>query len=410
MRIVGLVTRTEAGVGAVALTAAVLFAAACSGGAISRDGSGGGGSATDLDAGPGAAGNAGAGGAVDASVPEDGQATGPRLYISLATAFATSGFPTDLVLVDVAGGKAVSDVSLNGVSSIAARGGSLLVARAFGYTRLCALDRDTLAITRTQTLPWDPAPAVFTADGQYVYAGHGEGFVARVRVADGQVLGEVQVPAVPGSAAPGTVTGLALNPAESTLVATTSYAGTDNSVALIAVDGDSLVLVQQWVPPMFSASNCVRQAAGPVFDPSNPYFATFDANCGAFDVYASDTGALSATGSVMFERPMGVDVALTTVADALGQFWAPTFSSIYRTSETDVSRQAMFPFGPPSASDAGLLAIDSTGRTIYAVPADPRTNGIMTVDPVTGAATSQPWNLDLVPLGAYPIALEYADH
>ena len=333
--------------------------------------------------------------------------------MSLVTDFAVDPLPTDLVLVDVAGGKAVADVSMIGVSAIAARGGSLLVARSFGYTRICELDRDTLAITRTQTLPWDPSPAVFTADGQYLYAGHGYGLVSRVRVADGQILGEVQVPAVPGSAAPGAVTGLGLSPAGSTLVATTSYAGSDNSVALISVAGDALALVRQWEPPMFATSNCTRQAAGPVFDRSSSYFATFDANCGAFEIYATATGAPNTTGSVLLTRPNGVYLAQTTVADALGQFWAPTDSSIYRTSETDVGRQAMFSFGTSGTSttpETGLLAIDSSGRTIYAVPVDPRTSGIFTVDVTTGAQAPQAWNLDLVPLGSAPFALEYADH
>jgi DNA-binding beta-propeller fold protein YncE len=392
-------TRAAAGVRAAALTAGVLFAAACSDGLASGNGRP---DASSFDA--------GSGGSVDAALLDGGAATKPRLYLALATASSPEGSSTDLVLVDLAAGKAAADVSMNGVSAIAARDGALLVARAFGYTRICELDRDTLAVTRTQTLPWDPAPALFTADGLYMYAGHGEGVVSRVRVADGQVLGEVTVPAVPGSAAPGAITGLGLSPAGSTLAVTTSYGGSDNSVALIAVEADSLVLVGQWEPPMFSTSNCTRQAAGPIFGRSGSYFATFDANCGAFDVYDADTGSPSVTGSVLLARPMGVYVAQTTVADALGQFWAPTDSSIYRTSETDMSRQAMFPFGSSSAPETGLLVIDSNGRTIYAVPVDPRTNGILTVDVTTGAQTAQAWDLDLVPLGALPLALEYADH
>jgi len=57
----------------------------------------------------------------------------------------------------------------------------------------------------------------------------------------------------------------------------------------------------------------------------------------------------------------------------------------------------------------GTVATDFRGQTIYFVADDPRRNGIFTIDSATGAGTRLPWNLDLVPLGAFIVVASMAD-
>jgi len=349
-----------------------------------------------------------ANGVGDALAPDGGGPTaGPRLYVALAAYFGSSIglFANELVLIDINGGRAITDASVNGVAAIAYRNGILMTARGSGYTRISMLDRDTLAVIGQQPLPWDPDQALFTADGQYMYAGHGDGVVSRVRVADGQVVGEVQMAGAVGGA-PALVTGLALDPTGSRLIATVFDGDIDNSVAVISISGDALSVTRRWVPPPFSDSNCSREAAAPAFDLAGSNFATFDSNCGAFEIYTADTGTPTAAGPVRFPRPDGGSAFVGTVADALGQFWAADDISIYWTSGTGTGPQGLLPFGMQTNPVAGLLVLDPNATTIYAVTADPRSNGIFTVDTATGEETPQAWNLDLVPFGATPRALE----
>jgi hypothetical protein len=346
-----------------------------------------------------------AGDAATDAAAERGEAGASRPTIYVALVSEGGSFPDELVLLDVTSGRALVDASLNGASAIAYRGGALLVARSYGYTRLDVLDPDTLAIRRTQTLPWDPEQVAFAADGLSVFVGHGDGYVDRVRVSDGAVLGEVQIPPPPGDPGPNQIEGLALDPAGTRLAVTTIDGGSVYGVALVEIAGNALTVSRQWVPPPFSTSNCDRQPASPAFDRGGSVLATFDRNCGAFDVYDAATGSLSSTASVMFTRPDGASPFSNTIVDSLGQFWASNDAAVYRTSVTDPTRQSMFSYGASN----GLLTTDSTGQTIYFVADDTRLHGVYTIDPATAIGTLQTWNLDLVPLTSYPAAIAYAD-
>jgi hypothetical protein len=78
---------------------------------------------------------------------------------------------------------AVADVSLNGISAIAYRGGALLVPRAYGYTRVSVLDPNSLALLRTDfavfallvaTLVWLAVPGLERKSSRehlWIYAG-----------------------------------------------------------------------------------------------------------------------------------------------------------------------------------------------------------------------------------------------
>jgi DNA-binding beta-propeller fold protein YncE len=326
--------------------------------------------------------------------------TGPRLYVAVAQSIGTEYFPNEIVRIDVSEGRAVADATMNGVTSITERNGSLLVARDYGYSRICVLDRDTLAILRTVLLPWDPDHAAFSADGRYMYAGHGEGYVGQVRLADGQVTGDVKLAMPQDLPSAGTIVGLALNPAESRLVVTT----TEGIVAEIEVAGNLLTVVRQWSPPMFSDRDCLRQPRTPIFDRMATRFATFDPNCGAFDIYDAGSGSLDAAASVRFPWPMGTSIFSTIVLDALGQVWTGNAGTVYRTGMMDSNRQRTFsvePLGGPQ------LAINASGDTVYVIPDDPRANGIFTIDATSGAQAPLVWNLDMIPFGGVPVAAAF---
>ncbi len=329
----------------------------------------------------------------------------PMLYLVTGCgASACSG--NDLVAIDVTAGKAVTDAPLDGTTAIAYRGGELLAARGSGYTRISVVDPDTLATTGTQLLPWDPDVAVFSPDGTTMYAAHDAGFVSQVRVADGAVTAELQVPPPAGSSSPTleAIDGLALDPSGTLLAITSPNDGQASSVALVRISGQTLTVAFNWLSQPFATSNCQREASGPAFDLASAALATFDRNCGAFDVYDLSTGQLDPTASVLFARPDGSSLYSTTVADADGQFWAVNDGALYRTGRGSTSQQATFPFDPST----GGLVTDTLGATLYAFKGDPRTNGAFTVDLLTGAAAPEGWNLDLVPLGAEIAALTYA--
>jgi DNA-binding beta-propeller fold protein YncE len=328
--------------------------------------------------------------------------SGPALYAVTACPDSTCAQGNSLVAIDIKEGRAVAQAWLGGANTIAYRSGALLVAGGGGTTRISIVDPTTLAVIRTQLLPWDPVAAAFSADGTVMFAAHGEGYVSRVLVADGTVTGEIQVPPADGEVGPISPVGLALDPTE-TFLGVTGFNGGVSNVAAIRISDQSLTLAFNWLSQPFASSNCDREAEGPGFDRAGTVLAAFDRNCGAFDVYDLATGALDQTASVLFARPYGVSSYATTIADAGGRFWAGNAGSLYRTSLTDPTQQATFTFGPTT----GGLVTDGAGQTIYAFKGDPRTNGVFTVDPTSGVASQLAWNLDLIPLGAEIVTLTY---
>ncbi len=328
----------------------------------------------------------------------------PALYLVTGCADATAcAGANDLVAIDVAHGRAIKDVSLNGANAIAYRNGALLVAGGAGTARISTVDADTLEVIRTQLLPWDPGAAVFSADGTVMYAAHDDGYVSQVRVADGSVTAEIRVLPADGSTEPLSIVGLALDPTE-TFLGVTCFNGSSSGVAAIRITNQTLSVAFNWPSQPFASSNCSRDAAGPAFDRSGTALATFDRNCGAFDVYDLTSGALDPAASVLFARPDGSSLFSNTVADAGGRFWAANDGNLYRTSLSDATQEGTFSFDPST----GGLVTDEAGQTIYAFKGDPRTNGVFTIDPSSGAATQLSWNLDLVPLGAEVVTLTYA--
>ncbi len=330
--------------------------------------------------------------------------TSPSLYLVTGCADSTCAGANDLVAIDVVAGQAVKDASLNGANAIAYRNGKLLVAGGAGSTRISIVDPDSLAVIRTQLLPWDPDVAAFSADGTVMYAAHDDGYLSQVQVADGTVTAEIQIPPPAGATGPVSILGLALDPTETFLGVTGFDDGLVSSVAAVRITGQTLAVAFNWLSQPFASSNCQREATGPAFDLSGTTLATFDRNCGAFDVYDLTTGALDPTASVLFARPDGSSAYSTTIADAGGRFWAANDGSLYRTSLSDATQQGTFSFDPST----GGLVTDPAGQTIYAFKGDPRTNGVFTIDPASGAAAQLGWNLDLVPLGAEIVALTYA--
>ena len=349
----------------------------------------------------------GTGGAGGSTAGSGGAGTGagpPALYLAIQqnTVNGTTN-PDDLIRIDIATGVAVADVSLNGVSAIAYRGGALLVPRAYGYTRVSVLDPNSLALLRTVLLPWDPARAVFSTDGRWMYAGHGDGQISRVRMTDGVITGSVQIPPSSVDNGAGEIVGLALDPTETLLVATTFAGDGVGQVAMVRVTGDTLNLARSWVPPMFSGSNCSREPSTPAFNRAGTAFATFDRNCAAFELYDATNGSPQIT-PMMLARPASERWFSAMIVDALDQFWTSNSDTIYRIG-VDRTQQSMFSIGGLE----GMLAADVRGQTIYFVADDPRTNGIFTIDSATGAGTRLPWNLDLVPLGAFIVVASMAD-
>ena len=92
------------------------------------------------------------------------------------------------------------------------------------------------------------------------------------------------------------------------------------------------------------------------------------------------------------------------IVDALEQFWTSLSDAIYRTG-VNRCQQSMFSIG----GFGGMIVADFRGQTIYFVAVNPRRNGIITIDSATGAGTRLPWNLDLVPLGAYIVVASMTD-
>jgi hypothetical protein len=328
-----------------------------------------------------------------------------RIFVALASPFAATGSSTDVVAVDVSQGRAVVDASLGGVIALADRNDALLAVRGGGYTRISILDPDTLTVTRTQILPFDPVAAVVSTDGRYLYATHGEGWVSQVRVADGVVTAEVQVPlpttAITGSASLDT---LAIDPSETLLAATGAHNGDGSTVVVLSIGAGSLTILDNWVSQPIVSVNCDRWATAPVFDRASTKLSTFDTACGAFDVYDLASQSLDPNASVVFGHQDGASSYVNSVVDARGQFWSSNYASLFRTSTATPNDAATFSFGPAP----GPLLTDPTGETVYAFQHDPRTNGVYTIDLTTGAATRLPWNLDLVQLGAFVATTTYS--
>src|SRR5207302_8153971 len=127
--------------------------------------------------------------------------------------------------------------------------------------------------------------------------------------------------------------------------------------------------------------------------------ATFDPNCGAFDIYDTESGLLDASASVRCAWPDGSSDFRTIVLDALGQVWTANAGKVYRTGMSDSNRQRMFSFDPLGGPQ---LAINATGDTIYVIPDDPRANGISTIDAASCAQTRLACNLEMIPCSGVP--------
>jgi len=356
-------------------------------------GDGGGADATDAqtDAPPDAA----ADGAFDA--PGDGPNTdgGTRPYLYLATVSTAlrseNDYPTDIVIVDVAAGRAVLDTTLLGALAVTYRDGKLLVARGAGYTRVSILNADTLAVERTQVLPWDPTAAVFSRDGSYLYAVHGDGYIAQVRMADGVVTADLLLP-VPAQFANDDKQSfdIALSPSQKLLATTALHSGEGSSVRLVTIDGETLSPAHEWISQPFAESNCGRFAQNPVFDHTSRWLVTFDQNCGAVDVYDMVAGDLTPGGSVIL-NPSRVGGFAAGVEDALGRFWAAGDMTLYWIDPADPGQHGTFPF-----ADGGGLVTNDPARALYVWGENTWVDGVFTIDPATGAATQLPWNLDLI--------------
>lgn len=204
---------------------------------------------------------------------------------------------------------------------------------------------------------------------------------------------------------PSDIGGLAIDPTETFLGVTSQRAGNGSSAALLRISGQTLTLVHNWLSQPFPSSNCIRFAEYVTFDRASTRMVVSDRNCTALDVYSLTTGLLEPAVSFMFERDGGTSPYSATVVDDRGQVWFTNFESIHRSSLADPTRRKTIAFGP----DPGGLAIDSTGRIIYALQNDPRTNGIFRVDPETGALTKQAWNLDLIPFGSVVVTSTLVD-
>ena len=150
---------------------------------------------------------------------------------------------------------------------------------------------------------------------------------------------------------------------------------------------------------------CRRSIRDLAFDRAGALLAAYDKNCEAFDVYDVATGALSSPASVLFAGGNGSTSYGSVIADSLGQFWSVDEDNLFRTSAVDVTRQAIFPLGVPTAAS---LVVDPTGRNVYLFAHDPRRNGVFKVDLETGATTRLPWNLDLIPYDTSITTMTYA--
>jgi hypothetical protein len=335
------------------------------------------------------------------SIPESGAL---RDYVYLVTGHfdgANDLASTNLTRIDVATGP-LTNVPLSGSIALAYRNGSLFVARGLGESGFCVIDPDSLAVVRTQTLPWDPVAAVFSSDGRYMYASHGDGYVAKVRIADGVVTSEIQIP--PSDLGPPLVGFLALDPAETLLAGTAQHYGAGGSVHLMRIEGDTLALDHQWDPSPFAGDNCVRNPSPLAFDRTGAFLAAYDDYCSAFEAYDVASRTLDTGSRVIYGIGKGTGVAPMAIADGSGQFWATNYSGYYRLNVTHPSRSAAFPSDPP----VGGIVADQTGTTIYLFQHNPRVEGVFSLDPQTGDRTPVQWNFDSVDIDSFVFALAYA--
>lgn len=194
--------------------------------------------------------------------------TRPYVYLAMASTALMPNvvYPTDIVMVDVAAQRATLDTTLIGIRAMAYHDGKLFVARGAGYTRVSILNAETLAVERTQVLPRDPTAAVFSSDCAYLYAAHGDGYVAQVRMADGAVTADVLVPLIGplDSSVNNAIFDLTISPSQTLLGTTTFYSGDGSGVGLNAIAGETLALAHQWMSPQFGTSNCSPVAASQI--------------------------------------------------------------------------------------------------------------------------------------------------
>jgi len=355
----------------------------------------------NADAPAGALADAGAETAADAlgDAGEDGTngdgGTRPYVYLAMASTALMPNviYPTDIVMVDVATQRATLDTTLIGTLAIAYHDGKLFVARGAGYTRVSILNAETLSVERTQLLPWDPTAAVFSSDCAYVYAAHGDGYVAQVRMADGAITADVLVPLIDpsNSGVNNAIFDITISPSQTLLGTTTFYSGEGSSVGLIAIAGETLALAHQWMSPQFETSNCAPIAASPLFDHTNRWLSTFDRGCGAIAIYDVAAGELIPGSSVQLANLNGNPLYVGRAEDSLGRFWAVGYQWLYWMDPTMPDRHGAFPLG----DSAGIL-LNDPARTVYLWKENPRLDGVFTIDPSTGNLNKLPWNLDLL--------------
>ena len=318
----------------------------------------------------------------------------PYVYLAMASTALMPNvvYPTDIVMVDVAAQRATLDTTLIGIRAMAYHDGKLLVARGAGYTRVSILNAETLAVERTQVLPWDPTAAVFSSDCAYLYAAHGDGYVAQVRMADGAVTADVLVPVIgPDSGGNNAIFDITISPSQTLLGTTTFSGGDESSVGLIAIAGETLALAHEWLSPQVETWNCFPVPASPLFDHTNRWLSTFDRGCGSIAIYDIAAGELIPGSSVQLAKLNGNPLYVGSAEDSMGRFWAVGYQWLVWMDPTMPDRHGAFPLG----ETAGIL-LNDPARTVYLWKQNPRLEGVFTIDPSTGNLNKLPWNLDLL--------------
>ncbi len=342
------------------------------------------------------------GGVIEAAVdapfdaPVDAGTPIRELYLITASGMPPQ-FQNDVDVVDLASGKAISDVSMNGAVAVGYGNGNVYVAQGSGRTRISILQPGTLNTVSTLLLSFDPAVAVFRPDASSVFAATAGGTIQELSLPSGSAVGaSFSVPLPSGSSGSPQITGLALDPSGKFL-GVTEFSGSSSSVAIVTQNttGSWTVGMNVSSAPI-SGSNCSREALAPAFSPDGALLSTFDPNCGAFDVYQVAMGTFDVVASARLPRPSGTSFAVGSVWDGKGQVWAANYMDSYRTSAQGPGASFLL----PNATNAGTLAVDDTRSTLYFIPYDPHSNGAYTLDLGTGAGTALNFNLALIPQGS----------
>jgi hypothetical protein len=299
-------------------------------------------------------------------------------------------FTNDLVIVDVTKGAARIAKSADGANALCYASGQIFVARGGGLAEVSVFNVQDLSNAGTLFLDSDPVSAVFSADCSHLYMADVNANIQKYALGNGTAtaLGvPVAVPLPTGTPGTPQVTGLALDPSE-THLGVTVFSGATSSVALLDSSWNILFNVASQA---IATSNCSREAMSPSFSPDGALLATYDPNCGAYDVYSSPGGQFDTQASARYTRPDGASFPVQSVWDHTGQVWTASYQSLYMTSHGGA--QNAFLMAPLFV---GNLGIDKTRSTIYFFAYDPHANGAFTIDLASGAAKSLGWDLSLI--------------